>query len=136
MKKMTKAFSLLEMIFAIVVISVIASIAIPKFMTTRNDAVVATLKQDISTITTSVQSYYLVNGNIEKISDAVNLNSSIWNIENRNVVFNDQKNECVKIEVYTSSNDVSLNLTVNKDAGAVCEKLSLSGIETTTYKLR
>lgn len=136
MKKMTKAFSLLEMIFAIVVISVIASIAIPKFMTTRNDAVVATLKQDISTITTSVQSYYLVNGNIEKISDAVNLNSSIWSIENRNVVFNDQKNECVKIEVYTSSNDVSLNLTVNKDAGAVCEKLSLSGIETTTYKLR
>lgn len=136
MKKMTSAFSLLEMIFAIVVISVIASIAIPKFMTTRDDAVVATLKQDISTIITSVQSYYLVNGKIDKISDAVNLNSAVWDISDSAVIYTEQKNECIKIEITTANSDIRLDLTLSKDAGNICEKLANSGISTASYKLR
>ena len=136
MKHQIKAFSLLEMIFAIVVISVIASIAIPKFMATRNDAVVSTVKQDISTIVTSVQSYYLVNGKIDKISDAVNLNSAVWDISDSSIVFSDEDNECIKIEIVTSSSDMELNLTINEDAGAICKKLFSSGITSTTYKLR
>ena len=131
-----KAFTLLEMIFAIVVISVIASIAIPKFMTSRDDAVVSTIKQDISTVTTSVQSYFIINGKIDKISDAVNLNSAVWNISDSNIIFNDQDNECIKMEITTLDTDVELNLTLNEDAGTVCEKLSSSGIISTTYKLR
>ena len=102
-----KAFTLLEMIFAIVVISVIASLAIPKFNATRNDAIVSTLKQDISTITTSIQSYYLVKGKIDKISDAVNLNSAVWDISDDTVVYNEQNNECVKMEISLSNNDES-----------------------------
>ena len=136
MKKMTKAFSLLEMIFSIVVISVIASIAIPKFMSTKDDAVVSTLKQDISTVTTSVQSYYLVNGKIDKISDAVNLNSSVWDISDSAIIYNDQSNECVKVEISSLDNDIQLILTVNEDAGSICEKLASSGMTSTIYKLR
>lgn len=134
--KNKKAFTLLEMIFAIVVISVIASIAIPKFLSTKNDAVVSTVKQDISTITTSVQSYYLVNSKIDKISDAVNLNSAVWDISDTAVIFNDQDTECIKMEIVSLESDMELVLTINKDAGSICEKLSNSGITSTTYKLR
>lgn len=68
---MKKAFSLLELIFAIVVIGIIASFAIPKYIDTRDSALASTIKRDLITVITSVQSYYLINNKIEKISDAV-----------------------------------------------------------------
>jgi len=45
---MKNAFSLLELIFAIVVIGIISSFAIPKYLDTKNSAVVSTIKRDIS----------------------------------------------------------------------------------------
>ncbi len=75
---MKKAFSLLELIFAIVVIGIIASFAIPKYMNTRDSALASTIQRDIVTASTSIQSYYLVNRNINKISDAVTLNKVNW----------------------------------------------------------
>ena len=70
-----KAFTLLEMIFAIVVIAVLASYAIPKFFNTTNDATVSTLQRYLTTVITSFQRYYLLNLQIAKISDALTLHS-------------------------------------------------------------
>lgn len=84
MKKQTKkAFSLIELIFVIAVIGIISSIAIPKFLDSRSSAIVTSIKKDISTITTSVQSHYMLNNGISKITDSVNINSSIWTIEDK-----------------------------------------------------
>ena len=80
---MKKAFTLLELIFVIVVLGILASVAIPKLMTTTNSAKVSSLKQDIRTVTSSVQSYYITNGSMAKISDAVMLNSSLWTINDK-----------------------------------------------------
>ena len=74
MKKLKKGFSLLELIFSIVIIGIIASFAIPKYLDTRDSAVVSTIKRDISSATTSIQSYHLINGKVDKISDAITLN--------------------------------------------------------------
>ena len=41
------AFSLLELIFVIVVLGIIASFAIPKFIDTKDSALVSTIKRDI-----------------------------------------------------------------------------------------
>ncbi len=127
-----KAFSLIELIFMIVVISIIASVALPKLMDTRSDAIVSTLKQDISTVVTSVQSYYLINGKIDKISDTVTLNSSTWKIEDKQIQYLEDTNVCVSITV--TNND--LDVIVNETTGAICQKLYDSGIVTTTYNLK
>ena len=127
-----KAFSLIELIFAIVIISIIASVALPKLMDTRTDAVVSTLKQDITTVVTSVQSYYLVKGKIDKISDAVNLNSSTWDIEDTKIQYLEDSKACVIIKKVNST----LELIIDKSTGSICQKLYDSGIVTTTYDLK
>ena len=126
------AFSIIELIFTIVVIGIIASVAVPKLMSTKTSAQVASLKQDITTITTSIQSYYLVNGNIDKISDAINVNSSVWDILDTEVKFVENTKTCISIKI----DGTNLNMTIDSSVGDICESLSNSGIVTTTYKLQ
>ena len=133
--KNIKAFTLLEMIFAIVVIAVLASYAIPKFFNTTNDAKVSTLQRDITTVITSVQSYYLINLKIDKISDAVNLNSKNWEINDKSIKYMENDKECVKIEITNSNSKDTINLIIDSTAGIICEKLSASGTNSATYNL-
>ena len=70
--KLQKAFSLIELIFVIAILGIIATIAVPKLLNSRSNAVVTTIKQDISTITTAIQSQYMLNGSIDKITDTDN----------------------------------------------------------------
>ncbi len=133
--KNKNAFTLLEMIFAIVVISVLASYAIPKFFNTSNDAKVSTLQRDITTVITSVQSYYLVNLKIEKISDAVNVNSKTWEINDTNIIYMENDKECAKIELSNTSDKDKIIVTIDDSTGNICKKLNDSGVNTTSYDL-
>lgn len=127
-----KAFSLLEIIFAIVIIGILASIAMPKLFNTKTDALVSTLKQDIVTVTSSIQSYYLINEEIETISDTVSLNSSIWEVEEKRIVYNEKEQECVKIELV----DDALEVNINEEVGTICQKLYEKGIRSGRYVLK
>ena len=136
MKKMKKGFSLLELIFAIVVIGIIASFAIPKYSDTRDSALVSTIKRDISTATTSIQSYHLQNGSISKISDAVTLNTTNWTISDSKITYQDNEKDCVTLEVKEDDNSKKiLALTVDSTAGTICKKLDEEGIKSTNYEL-
>jgi general secretion pathway protein G len=126
-----KAFSLIELIFMIVVMGVIASVALPKLMNTKNNAVVSSLKQDISTVVTSVQSYYLVNGKIDKISDSVTLNSSNWDIADKEIKYLENEKVCVSIKITNNK----LEVTIDETTGNICQALSDGGSITTSYDL-
>lgn len=130
-----KGFSVLEIIFAIVILGVIASIAVPKLMSSKNDASLSSIKQDIRTVTTSVQSYYLVNGSIDKISDAVTLNSSTWSISDKKLEYSENETICVTIEIIIEDT-TSLNLTINSEnTGTICSSLINDGFSSQTYNL-
>lgn len=122
---MKKAFSLLELIFAIVVISIIASFAIPKYMDTRNQALASTIKRDIATAITSIQSYYLVNRKIDKISDAINLNEQNWIITDKKLTFKDGENICSELYI----KDEKIYITLDESAGSVCKELKELGVK-------
>ncbi len=129
---MRKGFSLIELIFIIVVIGIIATAAVPKLMGMRTNAIVSSLKQDISTVTTSVQSYYLTNGQISKISDAVTLNESTWVIADKEIKYLEDNNTCVNIKI----DDSNLVVTVDEDAGEICAQLIDTGITNISYPLK
>lgn len=125
------AFSLLELIFAIVIIGVIASVAIPKFMDTKADATAATIKQDITTIVTSVKYYVMVGNEVSKFDDVLTLNKKTWTDTDKTTMkFVDGENDCVTITVSESK----LSLTV-ADAGTICEKLAALGVVSAEYDL-
>lgn len=133
---MKKAFTLLELIFAILIIGIIASYAIPKYVDTRDTALASTIKRDIVTATTSIQSYSLVNKGITKISDALSLSTTNWTVDDKKAVFKESNSDCITLEIKTEDNTDILELTVNEKAGSVCTKLiNNEGVVSTTFIL-
>lgn len=128
---MKKAFSLLELIFAIVVIGIIASFAVPKYIDTRDSALASTIKRDLITVITSVQSYYLINQEIEKITDSVSVNESNWLVEDKKMLFNDKKEECLSLVLSESS----IIITIEPSTGNVCKILEEMGVKSETFDL-
>ncbi len=129
---MKKAFSLLELIFIISVLGIIAAVAVPKLMDTKNSATATTIKQDISTITTSIQSYYMLNNGIEKISDSVNINPNLWTIADKQLDYKINDTVCVTIKI-TDSN--KLEVVIDEKTNEVCQKLYDDGIRNISYNL-
>ena len=130
---MKKGFSLLELIFAIVVIGIIGSFAIPKYMDTRNSAQASTIQRDLVTATTSIQSYYLVNRSIDDISDAITLNTNNWTVATKKMTFVEDASDCVSLEV-TDANKISI-VIIDANDGGVCKALKSLNITNQTIDL-
>ncbi len=124
-----KAFSLIELIFAIVVIGIISTVAIPKLMNINSKATVSTIKQDTNSIISSSLNYYTINNKLDKITDAINLNSTRWDITDKKVIYKENGKDCI---TFVLSND-KLSLNVDKSAGKICEELYNEGIVTKDY---
>lgn len=128
---MKKAFSLLELIFAIVIIGIIASFAIPKYINTKNYALASTIKRDLISVISSLQTHYLINKKIDKISDVITLNTSNWQILDKSIVFNDSGKTCISLKVEESK----LIITVNKESSSVCKFLDEMKVQTQNIDL-
>jgi general secretion pathway protein G len=55
---MKKAFTMLELIFVIIVIGILASIAIPKLAATRDDAVITKVRTDVANIRSAMSNLH------------------------------------------------------------------------------
>jgi len=60
--KMSKGFTMIELIFVIVIIGILAAVAIPKLASTRDDAKVTAAIKNLQTAVSDMQSYYSANG--------------------------------------------------------------------------
>ncbi|MFY9070631.1 type II secretion system protein [Aliarcobacter butzleri] len=131
---MKPAFSLLELIFAIVILGIIVSVAVPKFLDTRDSALVSTIKRDVNTAINSIQSYYLLNQKIEKLTDAMEISDSNWKVEDLKLT---DKNSCLTIEVKTSSNEAkNIELVVDSTKETtICKKLRDAGLVSKSVEL-
>jgi len=72
-----KAFTMIELVFVIIIIGILAVIAIPKFSATRDDAIIAKAKTTVASIRSSLSSEVqrrVLSGNYTKI---VNVGGSI-----------------------------------------------------------
>ena len=130
---MKGAFSLLELIFVIVILGIIASFAVPKFLDTKDRATASAIKRDVDTAINSIQAYYMLNQTINAISDAVSVNTTNW-ILNPNTKLSD-KSGCLTLEIVTSSNVKTLQLNLTTSTSSVCTKLRNTGLATKTYEL-
>ncbi|MBQ7476295.1 MAG: prepilin-type N-terminal cleavage/methylation domain-containing protein [Selenomonadaceae bacterium] len=68
-----RGFATLEIILAIVILSIIATIAVPRFTDTKTRANTAKIQADLSTIDTALQIRYLEKGNWTGIDSVENL---------------------------------------------------------------
>ncbi|MBQ7270754.1 MAG: prepilin-type N-terminal cleavage/methylation domain-containing protein [Campylobacter sp.] len=67
MKKFSSAFTMIELIFVIVVLGILAGIAVPRLAATRDDATIAKIRGDIAAIRSGIslrRSENLMRGNV------------------------------------------------------------------------
>ena len=94
-----------------------------------------TIKRDINTTVSSIQSYYLLNQKIEKISDAVTVNLSNWSFSDETNTKLTDKSGCLTLEITTLSGIKVVDLKNTTKESSLCTKIRNSGIEIKTYEL-
>ena len=66
---MKKGFTMIELIFVIVILGILASVAIPKLAATRDDAEVSKAATNLTTAISDIAAYYTASGNFATGSD-------------------------------------------------------------------
>ena len=143
---MKKAFTMLELVFILVILGILAAIAIPKISASREDAKIVAYKNDISALKSSLPAFFLAQGK-GNFKSAITLSHSNWKVQDfaiSSTLENKNKQACVEVKLLSNENgtlatrdeDVKfLQLTANdtpKADGDTCEKLiSQSGLERT-----
>ncbi|HEG8320691.1 TPA: prepilin-type N-terminal cleavage/methylation domain-containing protein [Campylobacter coli] len=125
---MKKAFTILELVFVIVILGILAAIALPKFSSSRDEAEVSKSLNNLKTLINDISIYTLKNDHLSSIKTMSNV-SGVENVDLGN--FNGTKEvnfrvgddkECLKlvfidrtdfILMGISSNEASKNAIIN-----------------------
>ena len=74
---MKKAFTMIELIFVIVIIGILAAVAIPKLAATRDDAEISKIVSNAKILFHDFQNYYTSKGNSQWLSEDITKVTSI-----------------------------------------------------------
>ena len=127
---MKYAFTMIELVFIIVIIGILAAVAIPKLAATRDDAIVASVASQIGVAVSDIAQYATARGKTEddftQMSDAVKVmidkgravqNGNTLNIEMGNI------SDCLQLKVVKSTLDSNLTIMYGSSTNPLCDHL-------------
>lgn len=131
---------MIELIFVIVILGILAAVAIPRLAATRTDAIVTKKLQNLAVFITDVSSYYTSNGQFSAISNMTQVkdfsstdlakdpSKATSTIINFQTPLNQTTENCVQLEF--KDGNITLTQAQTTPAGNVCKAL----LQTNSYK--
>ncbi len=84
-------FTMIELIFVIVILGILASVAIPKLAATRDDAKIAAVAQQVQSAISEIPAYVVAQGKVDKMTDMSQVLSQLK--DQGKIVVNDSPTE-------------------------------------------
>jgi len=139
---MKTAFTMIELIFVIVILGILAAVAIPKLAGTRDDAKMSVMMSNIADSASELGNYAVshagINNDLSTMSNTIKtlVSTSQATLGNRSVVIKFDNVDCINISiVHTLTND-DLNIS-SIETGAnnvMCQALQ-NNVDQTSYNL-
>ena len=140
MKNSKNAFTMIELIFVIVILGILAAVAIPKLAVTRNDAKIASLAKAVGDSCMEIVGYAVSNGSttndLTQMSSGVSAlitTSNAHKVGNK-VIVTINGVDCIGMEVVQNGNDDDLNVTYVPTNDKLCLSLQ-SKIDRKVYSV-
>lgn len=129
---MKSAFTMIELIFVIVILGILASVAIPKLSATRDDAKVAKVIQSVSLAVTDIAAHVVAQGSV--VSDLSQMSNAIDSLVTSNEATLDEPNkavdfkmgatsDCIRIQIDEGGGDANLTVVENVTVDGLCKQL-------------
>jgi general secretion pathway protein G len=112
MPRFKRAFSVIEMIFVIVIIGILSSLAIPRLMLTRDDAYIAKNIEYIISVMTEISSYTVSqNGTTEDLTE---MSPMLKSLQDQGLVAIDQAERSATIKIGKDSDCFTILIDSNE----------------------
>ncbi len=142
MKGKRSAFTMIELIFVIVIIGILSAVVIPKMMATRDDARVSTMMMDIGNAISEITSYAVSQQTTK--SNLCEMSNSLSKLASSNEANCSEANQsiikmggvdCIKLEVIHSETNDDLNVSNVSTTNKLCQYLQKE-VNPSLYKVR
>ncbi len=143
MKNYRHAFTMIELVFVIVVLGILAAIAIPKFAATRTDAEVSRVAQNIMIGAGDIAAYAVSSGKTEDnlslmsnaIADLASSGDAVLSTKKAEISMG-SVSDCITIKIVRGTNDDNLTIS-EKSAVTDVKCLALeSTIDAAKYPMK
>ncbi|MDY3245516.1 type II secretion system protein [Campylobacter sp.] len=136
---MKKGFTMIELIFVIVILGILASVAIPRLAATREDAEISAAVANLRTLVSDATAYYTAKGEFPTNTKW----SAITNVPLGNASNTDATSEaklkaggkdCIKVKLENKKNGAPAHIVFTKDTAADSAGVCKTVVEATPVK--